>query len=79
METVDQELLVFDEYLWECLHHPHMHPGSRLTLDHPELHECEMVNGRVCFTGAILWWGDVVYRVGEYEFSTNSWWVRWPD
>jgi hypothetical protein len=78
-DVLDPEMLVFDEFLWECLHHPHMHPGSKLTLSHPDQHECEMVNDRVCFSGAILWQGDVVYRVGDYEAETNSWWARWPD
>lgn len=74
------EMLVFDEFLGECLHHPHMHPGTTLTLDHPDGHECEIVNDRVCFTGSILKDGDAgIYRIGDYEAETNSWWARWPD
>lgn len=73
------EMLVFDEFLWECLHHPHMHPGSSLNLSHDDTHQCEMVNDRVCFSGAIFKDGDEIYRVGEYQDSTNSWWARWPD
>ncbi len=78
-DVIETEMLVFDELLWECLHHPHMHPGARLTLRHLDGHNCGMVNDRVCFTGSVFWQGDVVYRVDEYEETTNSWWIRWPD
>jgi hypothetical protein len=72
-------MLIPDEYLWECLHHPHMHPGAELNLMHLPGHRCEMVNDRVCFTGSVLREGPVFYRVDEYEETCNSWWARWPD
>jgi hypothetical protein len=75
------EMLIFDKFLWECLNHPQMHPGSTLTLNHPAGHQCEMVNDRVCFTGALFNDGDYIYRIGEYsnEYDCNSWHARWPD
>lgn len=73
------ELLVPDEYLWNCLHHPDVYPSAHLNLQHIEGHACETVNDRVCFTGSILREGDAFYRIAEYEILTNCWWARWPD
>lgn len=74
------DMLVFDKFLWECHHHPHMHPGSKLTLNHPDDHQCETVNNRICFTGAIFNDGEFIYRIGEYaNRETASWHARWPD
>lgn len=77
-DVIEQEMLVFDEFLWECFMHPHMHPGSRLTLgptDCPTCHD----DHTLCFYGSILWMGDVVYVIGDYEPTTQSWWAKWPD
>lgn len=74
------ELLVFDEFLYECLEFTHMHPGSRLTLNHPEGHACRTPHGGLeCFTGAILKTEGRIYVIGEYEPKSHSWWARWPD
>lgn len=74
------EQLVRDEYLWALHREPaRAKPGLTLTLDHPPAHQCEMVNDRICFTGAVLKDDGLIYRIGEYHEEMNCWHARWPD
>jgi hypothetical protein len=68
--------LIFDEFLWEHVNYPRMHPGSTLTLYHPEDHECQTA---VCFFGAIFFDGEHFYRIEDYVAEVDSWWAQWPD
>lgn len=77
------EMLVFDKFLIECWLHPHMHPGSKLTINRhrPADHQGCWVERRVCFWGSIYNDGKYIYRIGEYtnEYDCDSWHARWPD
>jgi hypothetical protein len=75
------EMLVFDEFLWECHAHPHMHPGSKLTLNFHRQTDHETCRGEaaMCYWGSILNDGEHIYRIGEYANEVNSWHARWPD
>lgn len=80
-DVLDPEMLVFDEFLWECLRHPHMHPGNRLVLGfhRPEDHDGCLGENGMCYWSSLLWQGDTVYRIGQHDRDVNSWWARWPD
>jgi len=80
------EQLVRDEFLFALMRpmsaNPLRRPGVTLTLPDKHDHNCDAGDGfyaGFCFTGAILKDGDLIYRIGKYDWETKCWHARWPD
>jgi hypothetical protein len=78
-DIAEPEMLVFDQFLWEC--YRGCYPGSRLDLGFHRADDHDGCRGEaeMCYWGSLLWMGDNVWKISSYEQDVDSWWARWPD
>jgi hypothetical protein len=81
---MQQQLTFSDEFLTECFLFPQR--GFRLVpnqhragLGHEYYTCCRRGGSGNCYYGSLLWDGDHVYRIGNYNPKDGSWPARWPD